>query len=513
MSLLGPSFIQNKLQPLETVDEAAYAETKKWLLGNGIAAQVMETLAIGTFMTAFALHLGASNAFIGLIAAMPSLASLGQLLGIVLVEHIRNRRLICVIAGLVGRIALIGLPAAALIGDPVLSLPILFAAICFRYGMGAIVGCSWNAWIRDVIDDKERGRLMGRRLAWMTGIGMLVSIAASAFIDSWEGWSGFDIRYAYAAIFGVAMMSGFVGIYCMTRMSEPRMPPDDGPLDLRKRLSEPFRDENFRKLMFFLAAWNFAANLAAPFFTVHMLTRLGLDLFPVTVFAMCSQLANIIVLKSFGRIADRMSNKAVLAVAAPLFIACTFAWIFTTATDTRWAVMAILASVHVLTGVATAGVSIATTNITMKLAPKGNSTSYLATNSLVSSLSAGIAPVLGGLCADFFAHQKLSLLLRWDSGDHDVTFETISLEHWDFYFVMAALIGLYSLHRLAMVREEGEIDQRAVITEVFTDARRTIRNISSIAGLRVVAEFPFSLLLRAKRKNGRRDGRDSGEHQ
>jgi MFS family permease len=490
------------MRPSETVGEADYAETKRWLLGNGIAAQVMETLAIGTFMTAFALHLGASNAFIGLIAAIPSLASLGQLLGIVLVERIRNRRLICVIAATVGRIALIGLPVAALIGDPALSLPVLFVAIGLRYGMGAIVGCSWNAWIRDVIDDKERGRLMGRRLTYMLAIGMLASIAASGFIDSWPGWSGLDIKYAYAAIFGTAMLSGFVGIYCMMRMSEPRMPADTGPLDLRHRLSEPFRDENFRKLMFFLAAWNFAANLAAPFFTVHMLTRLGLDLFPVTVLAMCSQMANIIVLKSFGRIADRMSNKAVLVVAAPLFIMCTFAWIFTTATEVRWAVIAILATVHVLTGVATAGVSIATTNIAMKLAPKGNSTSYLATNSLVSSLSAGIAPVLGGLCADFFAHQKLSLLLRWDSGAHDVTFETISLEHWDFYFVMAALIGLYSLHRLAMVREEGEIDQRAVISEVFTDARRTIRNISSIAGLRVVAEFPFHLLQRTRRRSG-----------
>ncbi len=491
-----------RLQPLDTIDAATYEDTKRWYLGNGIAAQVMETLAIGTFLTAFALHLGASNAFIGLIAAVPYLASLGQLLGIVLVERYRNRRLISVIAGFTGRVALIGLPAAALIGDPVFALPVLFVSICLRYGMGAIVGCCWNAWIRDLIDDSERGKLMGRRLMYMTAMGMLASVAASGFIDLWPSWSGQDIRYAYVLIFSGAVISGFVGIYCMTRMSEPRMPPAEGPLNLKVRLLEPFKDENFRKLMFFLAAWNFAANLAAPFFTVHMLTRLGLDLFPVTILAMCSQIANMIVLRSFGRIADRMSNKAVLVVAAPLFIACTFAWIFTTATDARWAVLAILASVHVLTGIATAGVSIATTNIAMKLAPHGNSTSYLATNSLVSSVSAGMAPMIGGLCADFFAHQKLSILFRWNTGSEDHTVETISLEHWDFYFVMAAVIGLYSLHRLAMVKEEGTIDQRAVISEVFTDARRTIRNISSIAGLRVAAEFPFYLLQWVKRRKG-----------
>jgi MFS family permease len=490
------------LQPLDNIDAATYEETKRWLVGNGIASQVMETLAIGTFLTAFALHLGASNAFIGLIAAVPYLASLGQLFGIFLVERFRNRRLIAVIASSIGRASMVGLPVAALIGDPVFSLPILFFAICLRYSMGSIVGCCWNAWLRDLIDDSERGNLMGRRLMYMTAMGMVASIAASGFIDIWPKWSGLDIRFAYALIFSGAVISGFIAVYCLAHMSEPRMPPAEGPLNLRQRLSEPFKDENFRKLMFFLAAWNFAANLAAPFFTVHMLTRLGLDLFPVTVLAMCSQIANIIVLRSFGRIADRMSNKAVLVVAAPLFVACTFAWIFTTATDARWAVMAILVSVHVLTGIATGGVSIATTNIAMKLAPLGNSTAYLATNSLVSSLSAGTAPVIGGLCADFFAHQKFSILFKWNTGTEDLTVETISLEHWDFYFVLAAVIGLYSLHRLAMVREEGTIDQRAVISEVFTDARRTIRNISSIAGLRVAAEFPMYLLQWVKRRKG-----------
>jgi hypothetical protein len=30
----------------------------------------------------------------------------------------------------------------------------------------------------------------------------------------------------------------------------------------------PFRNQNFRRLMVFLSSWNFAANLATPFFAV-----------------------------------------------------------------------------------------------------------------------------------------------------------------------------------------------------------------------------------------------------
>ena len=51
----------------------------KWVTRNGVGIQVMETLAVGAFLTAFALQLGASNAFIGALAAIPHLSQLAQL--------------------------------------------------------------------------------------------------------------------------------------------------------------------------------------------------------------------------------------------------------------------------------------------------------------------------------------------------------------------------------------------------------------------------------------------------
>lgn len=53
----------------------------------------------------------------------------------------------------------------------------------------------------------------------------------------------------------------------------------------------PFRGPNYRRLIAFLASWSFATNLAAPFFTVHMLKRMELDLTWVIGFGTLSQLA------------------------------------------------------------------------------------------------------------------------------------------------------------------------------------------------------------------------------
>ncbi|MEW2848191.1 hypothetical protein AB1A86_12475, partial [Stenotrophomonas maltophilia] len=60
-------------------------------------------LTSGVILTAFALHLGASNVMVGILAAMPFLAQLLQLPAIQLVERWRRRKRIAVLSSLVGR--------------------------------------------------------------------------------------------------------------------------------------------------------------------------------------------------------------------------------------------------------------------------------------------------------------------------------------------------------------------------------------------------------------------------
>jgi hypothetical protein len=54
----------------------SHTDSIKWINRNGVGIQVMETLAVGAFLTAFALELGASNLVIGMLAAIPHLCQL-----------------------------------------------------------------------------------------------------------------------------------------------------------------------------------------------------------------------------------------------------------------------------------------------------------------------------------------------------------------------------------------------------------------------------------------------------
>ncbi len=145
-------------------------------------------------------------------------------------------------------------------------------------------------------------------------------------------------------------------------------------------------------------------------------------------------------------------------------------------------------------GISTAGVNLASGNIGLKLAPKGQATAYLATRNFITSVAAGIAPVLGGKLADFFAERELSWTLRWTSPERELAFHTLNLQQWDFFFFFAFLIGIYSIHRLAMVKEIGEVKEKIVLNELIAEVRRGARNLSTVGGLRHLTQFPFSIV-------------------
>src|SRR5687768_11708874 len=79
----------------------------KYIVKDGVASEVMTNLTGGTFLIAMALHLGASNFQIGLLAALPLLTNVFQLISVYLVKRFQNRRAIAVITSFIARIALL----------------------------------------------------------------------------------------------------------------------------------------------------------------------------------------------------------------------------------------------------------------------------------------------------------------------------------------------------------------------------------------------------------------------
>ena len=444
---------------------------------------------------AYAQLLGASNVVIGILSAIGPLSQILQLPSILLIEKVRNRRLLCVTSSFASRLFWLVAAAAPFLAPEPYRLPLLVISVLLYFSLGSITACAFNSWIRDIIPEDILGRFLAKRMGVSMAVAAGIGLLAAVGIDFAKRHHSNEL-IAYSFLFLLGAVSGLIGVVCLARIPEPKMAaPRHG--SLLAVLRPPLLDTNFRQLLVFLATWNFAVNLSAPFFTVYMLKRIGISMTVVLALTILSQIVNVLFFRVWGHLADRYSHKSVLAVSGPIFLVSISLWPFTTMPDTHTFTIPLLMLIHALAGISTSGVTLCSGGIALKAAPRGAATAYLATNSLISGASATVAPILAGLAADGFETQELGVTLRWISnlGEHrEIALSALSLNGLDFLFLASLVFGLYALHRLTAVRESGEVKESIVLTEFYGELRRIVRNMSTVAGLRHLTYFPYMRL-------------------
>ncbi|MDA1316377.1 MAG: MFS transporter, partial [Acidobacteria bacterium] len=362
---------------------------------------------------------------------------------------------------------------------------------------------SWNGWLRDIVPQDIMGKFFSQRLRVATIAAAVSAMAAAFFIDWWKSYAGgpggvpVDAElvkgYSYAILFG-SLLLGWGAVSFMARMPEPEMARlEGGRPPILKSLGAPFRDTNFRRLINFLFCWNFATQLAVPFFTVYMLVRLEMNLTYVVALGVLSQVTNVLFLKVWGPLVDQYGSKVVLSLCSSLYLLVILGWIFTTMPERHILTMPLLVFLHALLGIATAGINIASTTIRLKMAPQAQAMSYLTGASLAANLGAGLSPLLGGAFADYFSVRHFTVSLEWVSPSSSFDFPALNLQGYDFLFTVTFILGVITLNILTRLKEEGEADNETVMNELLSQTRDNLRAISTIPGVGLVSHFPHTL--------------------
>ena len=477
----------------EQIEHGLYMMT--W---QGIATQVRLTLTESVFLVGFALALGAPNTLIGILAAIPFIAQLLQIPSVYLIHRAGKRKRFNIITQIGNRFAVYGMAIIPfLVGlEYGLILLVLFVAIQAIFnGMGSP---SWNSWLRDLVPEDRLGRFFSARMAFTGIVAIIVSLIGGQFIGQWDLVYGTNATGGYSILFFIAFVFGMIAIIFTLATPEPKMVIPERRIRFSELVGKPFRDDNFRKLMWFSAAWTFSTALAAPFFTVYLLSDLGLGLPLVTILIAFTSLVSILFFRFWGKLSDRFSNKSILQISAPLYIISTVMWTFTSVASVYSLLIPLLLLIHFLSGLAAAGVNLASANIGLKLAPRGDSTAYLAARGSIVAVAGSIAPLIGGALGDILSRYTLSLTIIEDPNG---IFPLYSIAGFSFVFLLSAIFGLYALHKLTLVKETGEVEGQIVIDAIFAETRRNVKTLSTVDGLRHTFHIPVSeRLISVKRK-------------
>jgi MFS family permease len=457
------------INPSKNITEQQLNKGLKYVTADGLSSEAMVVFTSGTFLTALAIHMGASNFQLGLFAALPTFTTVFQLAAIWLVRRFNNRRLITTIFNFLARLPLIAIGIMPMLFTGSTTIQILLLLLFFQHIFGDIAGASWNAWMKDLIPQERLGGFFSRRTRMAQTLNVTLSLATAIGLDFIKRHYPAQEITAYTSLYLAGGALGMISVYLLLSTPEPVAEPiEENVLPL---LWKSLNNVNFRKLLMFNSFWAFSLNLATPFFAVFMMKTLGLPVAYLIGLGILSQLSSIFSLNLWGRYSDRFSNKTVIKLCAPLYILCILAFAFAGLPSSKPVTLGLLVLIHIIIGFSTAGINLSLSNIGIKLAPKHEAIVYLSAKNMLVAFFSTIAPLVGGLLADLFANNTIDLSLQF-SGDKHLQFNLMQLQGWNYFFIIGGLLAMLSLRLLTNVQEEGEKHKSLMVVHMRGSLKR-----------------------------------------
>ncbi len=428
---------------------------------DGVFANMFATLTGGVFLTGFALYLGMNEFMIGLLASMPFLVTVFQLPTSYVIMKYGKRKRIASGAAAIARLIWVPILITALL--PILSTStkalVILGLIFLSYTFISVSYVSWLSWISDLVPGDMRGRFFGTRNMLCGAAGMVVMVVSGKLLDVLSGQSVRGFPLGFGLTFTVAVIFGMLSLLFLNRISEPQLKPVEKSHSLRESLGVPLKEPKFRSFLIFAFLWSFSVYFASPFFTLYFLRELKFSYGFVAALGMLSAFADMLGMRFWGRISDRVRNKAVIRLAGWVAVFLPLLWV--TVRPESFILPALL---HLLGGGFWAGINLCMNNLLLTISPQENKAWYLSAYNILGGLGAAMGPVLAGLLLKFIGQLDFQLF-SWN------------LVPLHVIFITSTLLRLLSFQMLKYVSEPEEAPVGQIVRVL-----RSVRGLSMANG-------------------------------
>lgn len=407
--------------PLAKLAKDAIRKSLEASTADGIFAAIYSNVTAGVLLTNFAMDLGASATQIGLLASIPLVANLLQPLGAYLSEQCTSRHWYClgiyIPSRLVWVLLLLGLgllhwdyiePQTLIVGTLAIAL--------ISAGTGALGSAAWLSWMAVLVPKRLRGRYFGLRNS-AANLTNLVSVPLMGMaISQWPSGpvDGFGILLVLAIVFGLLSLAfqnlmADINPKLQQTLSEPQigLPSAESEVDGESATENISKAEKFKFwiLLLYFGGWMFAFSLSAPFFNLYMLDNLNLPITLVTFYTSLMAGANLLMFMFWGRLADRIGNRTVLAIAGIILAVAPLLWLFVgTGALSIWLGLPLL---HVVMGGTGAAIDLCNNNLQIGVAPLHKQSTYFGWLAAAAGISGALGTAIGGYCAEHWTQGGL----------------------------------------------------------------------------------------------------------
>jgi MFS family permease len=374
---------------------------------DGLAWSVMVGMG-ETYIPAFALAIGLSPVYAGLVATVPMVVgSIVQLLSLRWIERVGSHRRWVVACSVLQAASFLPMAAGALSGG--MTGWMLYACAALYWASGLATGPAWSTWVETLVPARVRIRYFARRNRYLQVFQIVGLLAAGTILQAGER---FELR-AFAIVFLFAGIARAISAMLLASQSEPEpMPAEIGRVSVREFVAR-FRHGHDGRLLVYMLSVQLATQVAIPFFTPYLLDVLRFSYASTMALLGAAVLARFVALPLFGRFAERFGLHALLWIGGLAIVPAAALWIVSERFE-------ILLLAQLFTGTAFAAYELATFLLFFESIRARERTSVLTTFNAANSTAILFGSMIGGACllargssaAAFVVVFALSALLR-----------------------------------------------------------------------------------------------------
>jgi MFS family permease len=267
------------------------------------------------------------------------------------------------------------------------AIPALLVLLVLYHSANNLAAPQWTSIMRDLVSERRRGRYFAHRtrLTTIATFGSLVICGLILHDLDTEGRT----YLGFVAIFLVAFVARLISVYHLTFLHEP--PPTTKAPDMHiEHWWRSLLSTGAIGFSVYVALMNAAVGISSPFFTVYMLRELELSYLQFTVLAGTSVFVQILMLTTWGRIADIYGNRLILIVTSISLPIVPSLWLLS---DDFWALLLFQA----LSGLSWSGFTLSAGNLLYELVPQTRRAAYVAFHNVGTAAGVFGGAMLGAL--------------------------------------------------------------------------------------------------------------------
>ncbi|HID63399.1 MAG TPA: MFS transporter [Anaerolineae bacterium] len=377
-------------RPRPTIEEQnlwnLYVDTVWFGVLNGIAT---------TFVSVFAIRLGASNREIGWLAALPALINVFWLIPSArLIERQRRRLPIILLTGFLQRLGylLIALMPLFIHTHRVEAVIFLNALITLPT---AIINVAITSLMADLTSIEKRARMVSIRNVLLSFVSMIVVLAGGRFLDL------ITFPLNYQLLFGLGAGISMLSLYYLKRIRVPDAviarrqvrPRELLTLRLRRLVRTVAGQRDFTRFAGAIFVFHWGLYLPSALYSIYRVRDLHASDAWVGLLAMVLSATTILSYLWWGKMTEKRGNRLVLIVSS-LGLA-----LYPTLTGLSPRLEPLII-VSVIGGVFSASYNLSSFNFMLEVCPPEHRPSYVATYTSLVNVTAFLAPLLGTFLAD-----------------------------------------------------------------------------------------------------------------